>query len=127
MFMACTCVSPALSLIFFIKHFVSLSAILLDDQQQCLGLPLPHILRQLLSAVNLFNLSHSGMVVSLYGFALHFLLACFLDILLPYVDVLCLFLSTKRHSLYSVSFLEMLSFRHHLSPVTSHFCFNKIQ
>lgn len=87
--------------------YFSLSTILLNDHQQCLGLPLPHILCQLLSAV-LFNLSHSGMVVSLYGFALHFLLACFLDILLPYVDVLCLFLSSKSRSLYSGSFLEML-------------------
>ena len=107
--------------------YFSLSTILLDDHQQCLGLPLPHILCQLLSAVILFHLSHSGMVVSLYGFALHFLLACFLDILLPYVDVLCLFLSSKSRSLYSGSFLEMLSFRPHLSPVISHFCFNKIQ
>lgn len=39
---------------------------------------------------------------------MHFLLACFLDILLPYVDVLCLFLSSKSRSLYSGSFLEML-------------------
>ena len=108
MFMACTCVSPALLLIFFIRHFVSLSTTVLDDHQQCLGLPLPHILCQLLSAVILFNLSHSGRVVYLYGFPLHFLLACFLDILLPHVQVLCLFLATKRHSLYSGSFLKML-------------------
>lgn len=36
------------------------------------------------------------MVVSLYGLTLHFLLACFLDILLPFVGVFCLFLIDRK-------------------------------
>ena len=85
MLVACTHVYPAVLLIFFIKHrpLVRPSAVS--------GCPLASCSLLALNYCS-FYLSHSGMVVFLYGLTLHFLLACFLDILLPFVGVFCLFL-----------------------------------
>lgn len=90
MLVAYTHVYPAVLLIFFVKHhpLVWPSAV-----SWC---PLASRSLPALNYCCSFYLSHSGMVVSLYGLTLHFLLACFLDILLPFVGVFCLFLIDRK-------------------------------
>lgn len=104
--------------------YFSLSTILLDDHQQCLGLPYLTFC-QLLSAV-LFNLSHSGGGISVW--------VCFAFPAGMLLDILgysrgCFYafsLSSKSRVLYSGSFLEMLFQAPPQSCYISHFCFNKI-